>query len=61
MLHAGSRQQSFISLSTFTLDALRGPHAQAAFVYVVVPAACWLLIAVAFATAAVLSPKSTRP
>jgi hypothetical protein len=51
---------SFISLSIFSLDALRGPHPQAAFVYVVVPPACWLLIAMAFATAAVFAPKKTR-
>ena len=51
---------SFISLSIYALDALRGPHPQAAFVYVVVPPGCWLLIAMAFATAAVLAPKKTR-
>ena len=50
---------SFISVSIYALDALRGPHAQAAFVYVVVPPACWLLIAIAFATAAVFAPKKT--
>jgi hypothetical protein len=46
---------SFISLSIYTLNALF-PGAKAGFIYLVVPAACWVLIAIAFATAAALSP-----
>ncbi|HEX6464566.1 MAG TPA: hypothetical protein VFZ98_08945, partial [Vicinamibacterales bacterium] len=51
---------AFVSLSIYALDALRGPHPQAAFVYVIVPPGCWLLIAAAFATAAAISPKSSK-
>ena len=51
---------AFVSLSIYALDALRGPHPQAAFVYVVVPPGCWLLIALAFATAAAISPRSPK-
>lgn len=47
---------TFISLSVYTLHALL-PGMKAGFIYLVVPAACWLLIAMAFATAAALSPK----
>jgi hypothetical protein len=33
---------------------------KAGFIYLVVPAACWVLIALAFATTAALSPKDPR-
>jgi ACR3 family arsenite efflux pump ArsB len=47
---------SFISLSVYTLHALI-PGMKAGFIYLVVPAACWVLIAIALTTAAALSPK----
>jgi|SRR5579872_4578257 len=47
---------SFISLSVYALQALL-PGMKAGFIYLVVPAACWVLIALAFATTAALSPK----
>jgi hypothetical protein len=47
---------SFISLSVYTLHALI-PGMKAGFIYLVVPAACWVLIALALTTAAALSPK----
>jgi hypothetical protein len=47
---------AFISLSVYALHALL-PGMKAGFIYLVVPAACWLLIAMAFATAAAISPK----
>lgn len=47
---------AFISLSVYTLHALV-PGMKAGFIYLVVPAACWVLIALALTTAAVLSPK----
>ena len=47
---------SFISLSVYALHAFI-PGMKAGFIYLVVPAACWVLIALAFATTAVLSPK----
>lgn len=47
---------SFISLSVYTFHALI-PGMKAGFIYLVVPGACWVLIAVAFATALALSPK----
>jgi hypothetical protein len=51
---------SFVSLSVYTIDALGPPHPQAAFVFVIVPPACWLLIALTMVTAAVLSPRGPR-
>ena len=47
---------SFISLSVYTLHALI-PSMKAGFIYLVVPAGCWVLIALALTTAAALSPK----
>jgi hypothetical protein len=47
---------SFISLSVYALHALV-PGVKTGFIYLVVPAACWVLIAVAFATTAALTPK----
>lgn len=47
---------TFISLSVYTLHALL-PGMKAGFIYLVVPGACWLLIAMAFATVAALTPK----
>jgi hypothetical protein len=45
---------SFISLSVYALHALI-PGMKAGFIYLIVPAACWVLIAMALTTAAVLS------
>lgn len=47
---------TFISISVYTLTSML-PGAKAGFVYLVVPAACWLLIGMALATAALVSPK----
>jgi len=47
---------SFISLSIYGLHAMLG-GAKAGFIYLVVPAACWLLIGMAAATAAFVSPR----
>jgi len=47
---------SFISLSVYTLHALI-PGMKAGFIYLVVPGACWVLIALAFATTVALAPK----
>jgi hypothetical protein len=47
---------AFISLSVYALQAM-APGMKAGFIYLVVPAACWLLIGMSFATAAALSPK----
>jgi len=47
---------SFISLSVYTLHALI-PGMKSGFIYLVVPGACWVLIAMAFATTAALSPR----
>ena len=47
---------TFISVSVYTLSAII-PGTKAGFVYLVVPAACWLLIGMAFGTAALVSPK----
>jgi len=47
---------TFISISVYVLSAII-PGTKAGFIYLVVPAACWLLIALAFATAALVSPK----
>jgi len=47
---------SFISLSVYALHALM-PGMKAGFVYLVVPGACWVLIAMALGTAAALAPK----
>ena len=47
---------SFISLAVYTLQALL-PGLKAGFIYLVVPGACWVLIGLSFATAAVFSPK----
>jgi hypothetical protein len=45
---------SFISLSIYTLHALI-PGMKAGFIFLVVPAGCWVLIAMVLVTAAVLS------
>lgn len=47
---------SFISLSVYTLQAVM-PGLKAGFIYLVVPGACWVLIGMALATTAALSPK----
>jgi hypothetical protein len=47
---------SFISLSVYVLQA-KFPEMKAGFIYLVVPGACWLLIAMALATAALVSPR----
>lgn len=47
---------TFISLSVYAMQALL-PGMKAGFIYLVVPGACWILIAMAFVTAAALSPK----
>lgn len=48
------------SLAIYGADALRPPHAQAAFVFVAVPAASWLLIAIVVAVAVVISRSRSR-
>ena len=50
---------SFISLSVYAVHALL-PGMKAGFIYLVVPAACWVLIAMALVTAVVLGPKRTQ-
>jgi hypothetical protein len=47
---------SFISLSIYTLHAIAGGM-KAGFIYLVVPAACWLLIALSLGTAALVLPR----
>jgi len=47
---------TFISLSVYALQAML-PGMKAGFIYLVVPAACWLFIAIAFATTAALSQR----
>lgn len=47
---------SFISMSVYGLHALI-PGMKSGFIYLVVPGACWVLIAVALATTAAISPK----
>jgi hypothetical protein len=47
---------TFVSISVYALSAMV-PGLKAGFIYLVVPAACWLLIAMALATAALVSPK----
>ena len=53
-LYGATLGVSFISLSVYTLHALI-PGMKAGFIYLVVPGACWVLIAMALTTAAVLS------
>jgi hypothetical protein len=48
------------SLAVYVDDALRPRQAQAAFVFVVVPLASWLLIAVAIPVAALISRRLSR-
>ena len=48
------------SLAIYGHDALRPRKAQAAFVYVLVPPASWLLIAIVVPTAAFISGKPSR-
>ena len=48
------------SLAIYGFDAVRPRRAQPAFVYVVVPPASWLLIAVAVPSAALLSRRLSR-
>jgi hypothetical protein len=47
------------SLAIYVYDAWRPPKAQAAFVFVVIPLASWLLIAIV-ATAAFFSARLSR-
>jgi hypothetical protein len=52
-----------LTLSSLTIYgdvALGPPRAQAAFVFVVVPSASWLLIAIALPTAALISTRRSR-
>src|SRR2546427_3353772 len=48
------------SLAVYGADALSPPKAQAAFVFVVVPPASWLLIAIVVAVAALISGRRSR-
>lgn len=48
------------SLAIYGLDALRPPRPQAAFVFVVVPPASWLLITIAIPIAALTPGKLSR-
>jgi hypothetical protein len=48
------------SLAVYGADALRPPQSQAAFVYVIVPPASWLLCAIAIAAAASISGRRLR-
>ena len=48
------------SLAVYGARVLRAPKAQGAFVFVVVPPASWLLIAVAVPTAALMSRRRSR-
>jgi len=48
------------SPAIYGVNALRPPKAQAAFVFVVVPPASWLLIAVVVPAAALISGKLSR-
>ena len=48
------------SLAAYGVDALRPPKAQAAFVFVVVPPASWLLIAIVVTIAALVSDRLLR-
>jgi hypothetical protein len=47
---------AFISLSIYALQA-KFPEMKAGFIYLVVPAGCWVLIAMALATAALVLPQ----
>ena len=47
------------SLAVYGADALRPPRAQAAFVFVFVPAASWLLTAIVAAAAALIPGRET--
>jgi len=48
------------SLAVYGADALRPPRSQAAFVYVVVPLASWLLMTIVVAVAASISGRRSR-
>ena len=48
------------SLAAYGADALRPPKAQAAFVFVVVPPASWLLMTTGVAVAALISGRRSR-
>jgi len=48
------------SLAAYVYDALRPRKAQAAFWYVLVPPASWLLIAIVFLIAALISGRMSR-
>ena len=39
---------TLLALTVYSIDSMRPPHAQAAFVYIVVPPVLWLLMAAAF-------------
>ena len=55
-LYGATLGVSFISLSIYSLHAMLGGM-KAGFIYLVVPAACWLLIGMAAGTAAFVSPR----
>ncbi|GAC1658407.1 MAG: hypothetical protein NVS4B3_25770 [Gemmatimonadaceae bacterium] len=48
------------SVAVYGVDALRAPHPQAAFVFVAVPPASWLLGAIVVSTAALVSGRLPR-
>ena len=55
-LYGATLGVAFISLSVYTLHALI-PGMKAGFIYLVVPGACWVLIAMALATSAAFTTK----
>ncbi|GAC1648902.1 MAG: hypothetical protein NVS4B3_05140 [Gemmatimonadaceae bacterium] len=60
-LYSGMLALTLGSLAIYGADALRAPHAQAAFVFVAVPPASWLLAALIVLTAASMSGRLARP
>ena len=48
------------SLAIYGVDALRPPRPQAAFVFIVVPPASWLVIAIVIPIAALTSGRLSR-
>lgn len=59
-LHAVALLVTLGSLAVYGHDALRPPRTQAAFVFVVVPPASWLLIALVVPTAALIAGRLSR-
>jgi hypothetical protein len=49
------------SLAVYGIGALRPPKAHAAFVFVVVPPASWLLVLIVVGTVALISGRTSRP